>query len=109
MKKTFKKSVFHNSFTLIELVFVIVVIGILAAVIVPRIHSNKLQEAANQLVSHIRYTQHLAMIDDRFDSSDPTWYKTLWQVRFTPGISPLTGKVAYAVFSDTDKVFTYSI
>lgn len=103
MKKESRKYSLHNAFTLLELVFVILVVGILAAVVVPKSDTNRLREAALQVVSHIRYTQHLAMTDDRFDTTDSTWYKTMWQIRFTDGIQPLPGKVAYGIFSDIDK------
>lgn len=71
-----------KAFTMIELVFVLVVIGILAAAIIPNIKSTSLREAAIQVVSHIRYTQHLAMVDDKFDSKDNDWYKERWTIRF---------------------------
>ena len=71
-----------KAFTLLELVFVIVVIGILAVVIIPNTRTNPAQEAAVQLVSHIRYTQHLAMVDDKFNSANTTWYRNLWQIVF---------------------------
>ena len=67
-----------KAFTMIELVFVIVVIGILAAVIVPSTRTNPTQEAAVELQSHIRYTQHLALTDDKYGTGD--WYKNRWQV-----------------------------
>ena len=89
-----------KSFTLIELIFVIVIMGILIAVVLPRTNSNKLDEAAIQLVSHIRYTQHLAMINDNFNAQDSKWYKSRWQIRFTDGTSSSHDKVAYAIFSD---------
>ena len=83
-----------------ELVFVIVVIGILAAVVIPRTGSNRLNEAAIQVVSHIRYTQHLALVDDKFNSSDSIWFKRRWQIIF--GNSAYTDyKPAYTIFSDT--------
>ncbi len=91
-----------KAFTMMELIFVIVVIGILAAVVIPRTGSNKLHEAAIQVVSHIRYTQHLAMVDDKFDAADATWYEKRWQIIF--GASAYTGgnnKPAYTIFSDT--------
>lgn len=72
-----------KAFTMIELVFVIVVIGILAAVIIPNTRTNPLYEAATQLVSHIRYTQHLGMVDDKFDSGNANWHRNRWQIRFT--------------------------
>lgn len=88
-----------KAFTMIELVFVIVVIGILAAIVIPRIGSNRLSEAAVQLVSHIRYTQHLAMIDDKFDGS-ANWYRGRWQIIFRNGA--LTGdELAYSIYSDS--------
>ena len=88
-----------KAFTLLELVFVIVVMGIIAAAVIPRTSSNALQEAAIQVVSHIRYTQHLAMVDDKFDSSDPTWYKDRWQLKFS-NISGTDNRWGYAIFSD---------
>ncbi|MEA3331277.1 MAG: type II secretion system protein [Campylobacterota bacterium] len=96
-----------KAFTMIELVFVIVVMGILAAVIIPNTRTNPLQEAALQVVSHIRYTQHLAMMDDKFNATDVNWYKKRWQLIF--GNSADTDhKDAYSIFSDDAAVATAS-
>ena len=89
-----------KAFTLLELVFVIVVIGILAAVILPRTKTNPVQEAAVQVQSHIRYAQHLAMIDDKYDSNDVNWYKKRWQILFSSNASS-ANKWAYTIFADT--------
>ncbi|MBU0720727.1 type II secretion system GspH family protein [bacterium] len=89
-----------KAFSLLELVFVIVVIGILAAVIIPRINSDRLQEAAIQLASHIRYTQHLAMLDDKYDANNPVWFKQRWQLVFGKSTTSTDGKIAYTIFSD---------
>lgn len=70
-----------KAFTLLELVFAIVVIGILAATIIPSTNTNSSAEAATQLASHIRYTQHLAMMDDKYRASS-TWFRDRWQIRF---------------------------
>lgn len=70
-----------KAFTMLELVFVLVVIGILAAVIIPRTRTNPVQESAINLLSMVRYTQHLALVDDKYDKST-TWYKNRWQIRF---------------------------
>lgn len=91
-----------KAFTLLELIFVIVVIGILAATIIPEMKSNSLYDAANQVVGHIRYTQHLAMVDDKFSSNDEDWYKTRWQIKFSK-VSGSDDKWAYAIFHDLDK------
>ena len=62
---------YKKAFTLLEIVFVIVVIGILATVILQRRQDNSLREAALQLISDIRYTQHLALTDDKYNPKDP--------------------------------------
>jgi len=93
-----------KAFTLLELVFVLVIIGIIAAVMIPEMKSNGLREAAMQMISHIRYTQHLAMVDDRFDLSDSEWYKEKWQFIYGKSDSSSTkdtdGYIAYSIFSD---------
>lgn len=75
-----------KAFTMLEMIFVIIVIGILAAVILPEMRFSKTREAAIQLVSHIRYTQHLAMVDDKFGDNTVVgvadWYQKRWQIRF---------------------------
>ena len=83
---------------MIELVFVIVVIGILAAIIIPRIKTNPVQEAAIQLVSHIRYTQHLAMMDDKYGEGSK-WYRKRWQIVFINS-SKANNQYSYTIFSD---------
>ena len=89
----------RNAFTMLELVFVLVAIGIMAAVMLPRMERNNLREAAEQVANHIRYTQHLAMVDDKFDPDDANWYKGRWQIIF--GTSAYTDSMpAYTIFSD---------
>jgi len=100
-----------RAFTLLELIFIIVMIGILAAFIIPRIKRDPLYMAALQVQSHIRYTQHLAMLDDRYDVNDKNttgqvkWYKTRWQILFSINAGSATtnggtAKLAYTIFSD---------
>ena len=71
-----------KAFTMLELIMVIVVVGILTAIMIPRFSDDKLREAADQIISHIRYTQHLAMIDDRYDPTNQYWYNERWQIGF---------------------------
>lgn len=86
-----------RAFTLIELVLVIVVIGIISAVMVPRINRSTLNDAAHQIISHIRYTQHLAMLDNKFDPDDPQWFKRRWQLDFR---DPASDNVYYTIYQD---------
>ena len=83
------KYIKKSAFTLIELVFVIVVLGILAALAIPRYDRDIRQEAADNILSAIRYTKHMALIDNKTDprsksySSTGDWQKSLWALRFT--------------------------
>ena len=91
-----------KAFTLIELIFVLVVIGVVAAVSLPNLNKNDLSKAAVQVATHIRYTQHLAMMDDKFDNTDASWYKMRWQIVF--GKSAYSeNKVAYSIYTDKSK------
>jgi len=96
-----------KAFTMLELIFVIVVVGIISVMIAPSFGGNNLRQAADQVVSHIRYTQHLAMMDDKFDVNDATWFKERWQLQFvekirttTSSSSPLVSVWSYTIFSD---------
>ena len=74
--------VLRKAFTMLELVIVIVVIGILTMVAIPRFKDDQLAELVDQTVSLIRYTQHLAMQDNPFDPQDPAWFKKRWTIQF---------------------------
>jgi len=71
-----------RAFTLLELTVVIAVIAILSVILIPRFTDSRLREAADQILSHMRYTQHLAMIDDRYDPSDSNWPLERWHIGF---------------------------
>ena len=95
-----------KAFTLMELIFVILVIGILSAVMIPNIDNNALRQAAQQVAADIRYTQHLALIDDRYNVNDTDtsgsvkWFKTRWQLLFSDNSTGADGEWAYTIFSD---------
>ena len=68
---------------MLELVFVIVILGILAALALPRLDRDIRQEAADNILSAIRYTRLLALTDDKTDPEDNNWQAELWAIRFT--------------------------
>ena len=67
------------AFTMIELVMAIVVLGIIAAVAMPRLERDSSQEARDAIVSAIRYTQHLALSDNVTDPNILTWQRKFWR------------------------------
>lgn len=106
-----------KAFTVLELLFIVVIMGILSMVASPYFREDKLALATYQTLEHIRYAQHLAMINHRFDPKDANYkinpgnktpsnngkyFRSRWQIRFvmqsgTPRI------VGYSVYSDRDR------
>jgi len=96
---------------MLEVIFVLVLIGILSVLMIPRFGRDSLSEAAVQVASHIRYTQHLAMTDDRYtpttalsnetDSAQNVqyWYLGRWQIKF----STASSTTSYSIMADTSR------
>ncbi|MDD5360320.1 MAG: type II secretion system protein [Sulfurovaceae bacterium] len=85
-----------TAFTMIELVFVIVTMGIIAAVAIPRLQNDSRQEAIDQVLSDIRYAQHLALTDDVTNPANPNWQRAFWGIRFVND----GGQWIYSIGSD---------
>ncbi len=84
-----------SAFTMIELVFVIVVLGILASIAMGRMDRDLKQEASSTILSHIRLAQQLALRDNKHRSdNNAKWQKAYWQIAFD------TNKGNYTVCSD---------
>jgi len=88
-----------NAFTMLELVLVIVVLGILAALTIPRLDRDLKQEAADNILSAIRYTQHLALNDNKQKFNNKKWQRRFWQIQFAQCSD---GKYFYRIGSDDD-------
>jgi len=68
---------------MIELVFVIVVLGILASLAMGRMDRDLRQEAAETILSHIRLTQQLALRDNKHRSdNNPQWQRAYWRFEY---------------------------
>ena len=68
---------------MIELVFVIVVLGILASLAMGRMDRDLKQEASETILSHIRLTQQLALRDNKHRSDyNGNWQRAYWNIQF---------------------------
>jgi len=85
---------------MIELVFVIVILGILASMAMGRMERDLKQEASETILSHIRLAQQLALTDNKHRSdNDVKWQKGYW--RFEYGKCSGVDSYYYRVGSDT--------
>lgn len=89
-----------DAFTLLELVFVIVVVSLLSTLFIRSIDTNNLTVATNQIATHIRYTRHLAMVNNIYDANEEDWYMKRWHINFSN--APSCGGLMYKVGSDKD-------
>ncbi len=78
----FKHHRMRYAFTMLELVIVIVVLGIIASLAIPKLDRDLKQEAADTVLSHIRYTQHLALSDNKHKFNEPKWQRAFWEITF---------------------------
>ena len=73
----------RTAFTMLELVMVIVVLGILASLAMPRLERDLRQEAIDTILSNIRYTQHLALTDNKHMFDNAQWQRRWWRIVFS--------------------------
>lgn len=84
---------------MLELIILIVVVGIIASISLPNTNGTDLTQASHQVINHIRYVQHLAMVENKYTGSEGTsvfianarkskatkyWYNGYWQIKFWP-------------------------
>ena len=86
---------------MLELVFVIVVLGILASMAIPRMDRDLRQGAKDNILAAIRFTQHIALVDNKTDPTVNNWQKALWQIRFSNPTTP-NNEWLYSIGSNID-------
>ena len=84
---------------MIELVFVIVVIGILSLSFSPQVNRDLREEAKDTIISALYQTKQLALNDSKHNLNDPQWQKSYWKWRYTVCKK---GDIFYIVTSNTD-------
>ncbi len=100
-------SIKKASFTLLELVSIILIASLIGVATL-NMNDNSLVLARDQIISHIRYTQSLAMFSNQYrDRPEGTelkdiratrfWYKRMWQFYLTT----TQDTIYYSIFSDS--------
>ncbi len=98
------------SFTILELVIVIIIIGILVSTVSIFIPNNNLRLAADDLAKNIRFTESLALKDDKYqpfpknntsqeENRSKYWFRRFWQIKIAKN---KTDNFYFVVYSDDD-------
>jgi len=90
-----------KSFSLLELLFIIVIIAIVSLSFFPKNIKNDLNLAASKIIIHLKNTRFQAMIDNKFNHDDEFWFRERWTLKFQ-NCQKSIGGLYYVVYSDTN-------
>ncbi len=90
-----------KSFTLLELIFVVLLLAIITSVLIPKNRISKLEIATDKIVLYLNYARYIALIDNKYDVDDIEWERKRWTLKFKRCSSSIGG-LYYNVYSDTN-------
>ena len=67
-----------KGFSLLELIFVISIVGIIVTHSIQKDNLSKIKIAKNQILLHLKYARYIAMLDNKYDYEDTLWHKKRW-------------------------------
>jgi Tfp pilus assembly protein FimT len=89
-----------KSFSLLELIFIIILITIITSFSFYNINQNKLLLAKKQIILHLKYMRYIALLDNKFDHTNTNWYRESWNLKFRWCNGK--DKLHYYIYSDKD-------
>ena len=91
-----------KTFLILELVFVIVILGILYTVFTPKLPNYKLDEVTNRVLIYLNYVRYKALIDDKFETEVNEWFKGRWTMKFMRCREDKGGGIYFTIYSETN-------
>jgi type II secretory pathway pseudopilin PulG len=88
-----------KTFTLLELLLIISLLGFLYTAFIPKTQINKIDELTNRLVLYLKQTRYQSFIDDKYSNSDDYWHKKRWTLKFFR-CRKSVGGIYYSIYSD---------
>jgi len=82
-----------KGFSLLELIFVILIIGIILSQSIYRNNLSKIQLAKNQIMLHLKYARYVSMIDNKYNYKNNKWFKKRWSLKFMNCQSSIGGGI----------------
>lgn len=91
-----------KTFSLLEVLLVISLLGFLYTTFIPKTQINKIDELSNRLVLYLKQTRYKALINDKYDEFDEYWHKKRWTLKFFR-CRKNVGGIYYTIYSDNNK------
>lgn len=98
MNKYFSKK-FRDSFSIIELITLVVIIALVLIIALPNTNNSKLQLVSQKIELYLNYIRYVAFIDNKFTQDDSEWEKKRWSLKFQRCSNPEDG-LYFVAFSD---------
>lgn len=90
-----------KGFSLLELIFVISIVGIIVTHSIQKDNFSKIKIAKNQILLHLKYARYIAMLDNKYEYEDTLWHKKRWSLKFLNCQSTIGG-IYYVIYNDLD-------
>lgn len=90
-----------KSFTILELIIVLLLLSLLYTSFIPKINTNNIYELKNRLILQLKYLRYKALTDSKYDESDSKWHKERWSFKIFNCDKNKDG-VYYVMYSDTN-------
>ena len=91
-----------KSFSIIELIFVITLIGIINSQVSIKNNLSKIKLAKQQIILHLKYVRYIAMVDDKYEKDNPLWFRKRWTLKFL-NCNKNIGGIYYIIYSDENE------
>ncbi|MCR6593919.1 pilus assembly FimT family protein [Campylobacter insulaenigrae] len=95
----------NKAFTLIELILVCMILSLVFSIAYFYVKPNYLHLGAEQILNDIKYTKHLALMQNDFRTKDFSiakreWFKAKWQLYFIKSQLATNNEQTYTIFLD---------
>ncbi len=88
-----------KSFSLLELILIISLLGFLYTAFLPKTKISKIDELTNRLILYLKQTRYQSFINDKYDDTNNLWHKKRWTLKFFRCRKEVGG-IYYSIYSD---------
>jgi len=94
-----------RSFFLLEFIIVLVILGIIYSIFVPKKYTSKLDEVSNRVLIYLHLTRFKALSDDVYfentsSKSENFWHKRRWTMKFQKCRIDKGGGIYFSIYTD---------